>query len=195
MRSDMMRSRLQAAVLVCATALLLAIVAVRAQDPGAAGGRGRQRQEPAAGAGQGAPNGPGQGRGRGPQAAPPSPLLDGDFTIRPPWANSNDLIIDLHAPQGTVHRFLMKSEDSKIYKGVSRAKPGEVVPYERPVAVYVPAQYVPGTEAPFIVVQDGYNPKYSMTVPTILDNLIAQKKVPPMIAVMVQHGGGDGPGS
>jgi enterochelin esterase family protein len=183
----MMRSRLSAG-LVCGTALLLTMVAVKAQDPGAATGAERGGRQGAAGA-------PGQGRGRGPQAPPPSPLLDGDFTIRPAWANSNDLIIDLHAPQGTVHRFLMKSEDSKIYKGISRAKPGEVVPYERPVAVYIPAQYMPGTAAPFIVVQDGYNPKYALTIPTILDNLIAQKKVPPMIAVMVQHGGGDGPGS
>jgi enterochelin esterase-like enzyme len=69
------------------------------------------------------------------------------------------------------------------------------VPYERPVAVYVPAQYVPGTPAPFIVVQDGYNPKYHLTVPTILDKLIAGKRVPVMLAVFVQPGGGDGPGS
>ena len=89
----------------------------------------------------------------------------------------------------------MKSEDSKIYKGISRDKPGAVVPYERPVAVYIPAQYVAGTPAPFIVVQDGYNPKYHLTVPTVLDKLIHQKKVPVMIAVLVQHGGGDGPGS
>jgi enterochelin esterase-like enzyme len=52
-----------------------------------------------------------------------------------------------------------------------------------------------GAAAPFIVVQDGYNPKYHLTVPTVLDNLIAQKKLPVMIAVLVQHGGGDGPGS
>jgi enterochelin esterase-like enzyme len=54
---------------------------------------------------------------------------------------------------------------------------------------------VPGTAAPFIVVQDGYNPKYHYSVPTALDNLIHQKKVPVMLAVLVQHGGGDGPGS
>ena len=89
----------------------------------------------------------------------------------------------------------MKSADSKIYKGISRDKPGEVVPYERSVAVYIPAQYVAGTPAPFIVVQDGYNPKYHYSVPTALDNLIHQKKVPVMLAVLVHHGGGDGPGS
>jgi enterochelin esterase-like enzyme len=41
------------------------------------------------------------------------------------------------------------------------------------VAVYVPAQYVPGTPAPFIVAQDGYSPKYHLTLPTALDKLIA----------------------
>ena len=43
--------------------------------------------------------------------------------------------------------------------------------------------------------QDGYNPKYHYYGPTALDNLIHQKKVPVMLAVLVQHGGGDGPGS
>ena len=136
-----------------------------------------------------------RGAGRGPSTPEPSPLADGDFTIRPPFANSPDLIFNNAIPHGTVHRFTMKSEESKIYKGISRAEPGAVVPYQRPVAVYVPAQYVPGTAAPFIVVQDGYNPKYHLTVPVILDHLIAAKRLPVMIAVLVQHGGGDGPGS
>ena len=134
-------------------------------------------------------------RGRG--AAPPRPdmLADGDVTISPPFSNSPDLIPNPAAPRGTIHRFAMKSEDSKIYKGISRDKPGAVVPYERYVGVYVPAQYVPGTPAPFIVVQDGFNPKYHYSVPTALDNLIHQKKVPVVLAVLVHHGGGDGPGS
>jgi len=173
-------------------------------------------------AGQQGPQGrqgqPGQGRGAA--TPPPSPLLDGDVSIRPPWSNANELIWDNSVPHGTVHRFDMKSEDSKIYKGVpARAPrgggrgaagapapnapnapiapiaPGPIVPYVRPVAVYIPAQYVPGTPAPFIVVQDGYNPKYHLTIPVILDNMIAAKRLPVMIAVLVQHGGGDGPGS
>jgi len=134
------------------------------------------------------------GRGRGSSAPAPSILEDGDVTIKPPFSNAPELIINNAIPHGEVHRFTMKSADSTIYKGVARGQTG-VVPYERPVAVYVPAQYVQGTAAPFIVVQDGYNPKYALTVPTILDNLIYEKRVPPMIAVMVQHGGGDGPGS
>jgi iron(III)-enterobactin esterase len=130
---------------------------------------------------------------RGQGATPPPP--DGHATIAPPWRNAPETVFDNSVPHGTMHRFTMKSADSKIYKGISRERPGEVVPYERPVAVYVPAQYVPGTPAPFIVVQDGYNPKYHLTVPTILDKLIADKRVPVMLAVFVQPGGGDGPGS
>ncbi len=34
-----------------------------------------------------------------------------------------------------------------------------------------------------------------MTLPRVLDNLIAQKRVPAMIAVMIQNGGGDAQGS
>lgn len=118
-----------------------------------------------------------------------------EVTIRRPFSNAPELIVRHGVPQGTLHRFTMKSEDSTIYKGIARDKPGVVVPYERQVAVYVPAQYVAGTPAPFIVVQDGYNPKYHYTVPTILDNLIHDKRLPVMIAVLVHNGGGDGPGS
>ena len=130
--------------------------------------------------------------GRG--AAPPAETGP-EVTIRRPFSNAPELIVRPAVPQGTIHRFTMKSEDSKIYKGIARDKPGVVVPYERQVAVYVPKQYVPGTPAPFIVVQDGYNPKYHYTVPTALDNLIHDKRVPVMIAVLVHNGGGDGPGS
>jgi iron(III)-enterobactin esterase len=150
----------------------------------------------------------GRQRGQGTASPAPSPLADGEYTIKPAWANAPELIVDNAVPHGTIHRFTMKSEDSKIYKGVppragrgrgaapaGGGAPAAPVPYERPVAVYIPAQYAPGTAAPFIVVQDGYNPKYALTVPTILDNLIAAKRVPVMIAVLVQHGGGDGPGS
>jgi enterochelin esterase-like enzyme len=57
----------------------------------------------------------------------------------------------------------------------------------------VPKQYVKGTPAPFIIAQDGRD--YMSRLPTILDNMIAAKRVPAMIAVMVMAGPGDGPGS
>jgi enterochelin esterase family protein len=125
---------------------------------------------------------------------PATELTDGDFTIEPPYSNAPELTVKEGVPRGTIHEFTMKSGDSRIYPGIARNQPG-VVPYERPVAVYVPAQYRSGTPAPFIVVQDGASPKYRSTLPPVLDTLIHEKRVPVMIAVMVHHGGGDGPGS
>src|SRR6202043_1821402 len=64
-------------------------------------------------------------------------------------------------------------------------------PYTRRVAVYVPKQYVPGTVAPFIVGADGPDALLFST----LDTLIAQHKVPAMIAISIGNGGGDAQGS
>ena len=64
-------------------------------------------------------------------------------------------------------------------------------PYTRKVAVYVPRQYVPGTAAPFIVGADGPD----QLLFTTLDNLIAQKRVPVMVAISIGNGSGDAQGS
>ena len=110
-------------------------------------------------------------------------------------------------PQGTVHNFTMSSADSKIYPGIAREAgtraeidpkdPAKRIvnsgpaPYTRRVAVYVPQQYVPGTVAPFIVGADGPD----QLLFTALDNLIAQKRVPVMIAISIGNGSGDAQGS
>jgi len=125
---------------------------------------------------------------------PASPLADGDFRIEPPYVDASELKVRDGVPRGTIHEFTMKSGDSRIYPGIARNQPG-VVPYERPVAVYVPPHYQRGSPAPFLVVQDGASPKYRATLPPVLDNLIHDKRVPPIVALMVHHGGGDGPGS
>ena len=101
----------------------------------------------------------------------------------------------------------MESADSKIYPGIARepntfaqpdpADPTRLVvqshpaPYTRRVAVYVPKQYVPGTAAPFIVGADGPD----RTLFTALDNLIAQHRLPVMIAISIGNGSGDAQGS
>jgi enterochelin esterase-like enzyme len=102
----------------------------------------------------------------------------------------------------------MSSADSKIYPGIARdagtfgtvdpADPAKLVvttshpaPYTRRVAVYVPKQYVPGASAPFIVGADGPDP---VLFPT-LDSLIAEKRVPVMVAISIGNGSGDAQGS
>ena len=70
------------------------------------------------------------------------------------------------------------------------------ITYQRTITVYIPAQYVPGTAAPFIVTHDGPGMgRPDMSLPRVLDNMIAQHRVPAMIAIMVAHGGGDAQGS
>jgi enterochelin esterase-like enzyme len=59
------------------------------------------------------------------------------------------------------------------------------------VTVYVPKQYAPGSIAPFIVGTDGPDRLLFST----LDTLIAQHKVPVMIAISISNGGGDAQGS
>ncbi len=164
-----------------------------------------QPQSPGGAASEGAPA---RGRRGGGPATPRVPLLptpeltarptpdaDGNFVIGPPYDPAPELAVKPGVPVGTVHEFTMASTDSKIYPGIARNRPGEVVPYTRRVAVYVPAQYQPGTAAPFIVAQDGLSPTYRASLPPILDNLIHEKRVPVMIAVMVHNGGGDAQGS
>ena len=135
----------------------------------------------------------------------PSANDDGNFIIGPTHNPAPEMKAQDGVPKGKVYNFTMSSADSKIYPGihrdaVGRADPnnpaGMIVnsypaPYTRKVAVYVPAQYVPGTAAPFIVGADGVD----NALFTALDNLIAKKKVPVMIAISIGNGGDDAQGS
>ncbi len=133
---------------------------------------------------------------------------DGNFIIGPTHNPAPEMSPQEGVPQGTVFEFAMNSADSKIYPGIAReantfgtadpTNPGKMVvttshpaPYTRQVAVYVPRQYVPGTVAPFIVGADG--PDRGLF--TALDNLIAEHRVPVMIAISIGNGGGDAQGS
>jgi iron(III)-enterobactin esterase len=111
---------------------------------------------------------------------------EGDFSIGPNYTNAPELIVREGVPRGTIHAFRMSSADSKIYPTVTTN-------FSRGVWVYVPSQYVPGTPAPFIVVQDGRG--YTNRLANVLDNLINDHRLPVMIAVMINPGPGDGPGS
>ena len=143
---------------------------------------------------------------RGAPGVNPPVDKDGDFLIGPAYVRAPELNAVEGVPKGMVRRFTMRSADSSIYPGITKVPPGGPknymppdlahvqiypMPYTRTVSVYVPAQYRPGTQAPVIVTQDGPDD----TLPTVLDNLIAQHRVPAMVAVMIQNGGGDAQGS
>jgi len=117
---------------------------------------------------------------------------EGDYLLTPPYANAPELTPQDNVPKGKVYRFTMNSTDSKLYPGISKTAPGQVVPYQRQVTVYVPSQYEAGKPAPFFVSQDSMG---AGILPTILDNMIAAKRLPPMVAIMINSGGGDAQGS
>ncbi len=143
-----------------------------------------------------------------PDGAVPPTDADGNFIVGPTHDRAPEMNVTKGVPQGTVHEFVMKSTDSKIYPGIARdadthgtpdpTDPSKLVvttshptPYTRRVAVYVPKQYVPGTVVPFIVGADGPD----RLLFTALDNLIAQHRVPVMIAISIGNGSGDAQGS
>ena len=142
----------------------------------------------------------------GAPGANPPVNADGDFIIGPVYVPAPELTVVEGVPRGTVHRLTMKSEDSKIFPGITKVPPDGPdnymppdltkvqtwpKPYTRSVTVYVPANYVAGTPAPLLVMQDGPD----NNLPVVLDNLIAQKRIPALVAVMIQNGGGDAQGS
>jgi len=144
---------------------------------------------------------PPAGAGRAPRAAvPPSTedlaemaklmdlpawkpgAADGDYSTGPDYAPAPEQAKRAGVPEGKVIEFVMDSTESKFYPGVN-------APIERHVCVYVPAQYVPGTAAPVIVSADAYGMRYKL--PTILDNMIADHRLPVMVAVMIDNGGSE----
>ncbi len=142
-----------------------------------------------------------------------STFATGDFVIGPDYAPSPELTPRADIPSGRTHTFTMESIDSAIYPGIARIEndvtarrdawgnrlaaaeheQSAPAPYSRKVGVYVPAQYVAGTPAPFIVAQDGWI--YRERLPRVLDALIAAGRVPAMVAILVNSGGGDAQGS
>jgi enterochelin esterase family protein len=84
------------------------------------------------------------------------------------------------------------------------AEPPQHQTFQRQVAVYVPAGYVANTPAPFIVVQDERwfvpedapvgpdgKPRTDLPfMPVMLDNLIYEKRIPAIVAVLLSPGPG-----
>jgi hypothetical protein len=145
---------------------------------------------------------------------------EGNFIIGPTHAPAAETIAKEGVPKGTVISFTMSSADSVIYNPglirddvagctnssimitttvpndksnmiVTSSHPGT---WTRKIEVYVPASYVKGTEVPFIVLGDGGSAAWK-DMNTVLDNLIQQRRVPPMVSIQIGNGGQDAQGA
>jgi enterochelin esterase-like enzyme len=128
-----------------------------------------------------------------------SSLGDGKLTVGPEYAKDPNLT-DLGNPQGQRVQFSLPSEGS-IFDGTDATLTRPVTDdnWSRNITVYVPAQYVDGTAAPILVIQEGQLNNVSRA----LDNLTISddplKRLPAFIAIAVANGSGrdgaDGQGS
>jgi enterochelin esterase-like enzyme len=143
---------------------------------------------------------------RGAVGLNPPADAEGDYLIGPDYVPAPEMTPVEGVAKGRVVAFTMSSADSRFYPGITKVPPGgppdyrppdlthvQTYPkaYTRGITVYVPAGYIPGTPAPVLVEHDGPD----RMLPSVLDNLIAEHRVPAMVAVMVGNGGGDAQGS
>jgi enterochelin esterase-like enzyme len=143
-----------------------------------------------------------------PDGVNPPATADGNFVLGPTHAPAPEMTPQTGVPQGKIIEFTINSTDSKIYPGIARelgtfgtpdpADPAKLIvttshpaPYKRRVAVYVPSQYEPGTAAPFLIGTDGPD----RSIAPVLDNLIAQHRIPALVFISLASGGGDAQGS
>src|SRR5580700_2765928 len=130
--------------------------------------------------------------------------VDGNYVIGPEYTPAPERKAALGVPQGKVKQFTIDSKETKLFNpGIARKVFGKVDPnnpktlivethtidYKRQITVYIPSQYAAGSAAPFMVCHDGPGGKPNLQLPRILDNLIAQKRVPPLIAILIANGG------
>jgi Putative esterase len=155
-----------------------------------------------------------------PDGTLPPIKAEGNFIIGPTHSPAPELTVQEDAPKGKVYSFTMSSSDSTVFSpGMVRDDPdsclnasiftAETAPgdksnilvptahagiWTRSVDVYVPAGYVVGSEAPFIVLGDSGYPDEKQFF-TALDNLIQKHRIPPIVAISIGNGGQDAQGS
>ncbi len=159
-----------------------------AWSAGVAGSAGASGSASGAGAGSSGASGAGGGGGgsAGGSGVITDPGMEGDgkIIIGKPFMDDPAQTVAAGTPRGQRVDFKMQSSDSKIYPLDGLGKP-----FSRDGAVYLPPNYVSGTEVPFMIAQDGVgNIKYVNIVPPALDNLIHDKKVPSMAYLFIDPG-------
>lgn len=108
--------------------------------------------------------------------------------VGPTYVQSPDLKLKPNAPAGFSVSFTMASAASNIYKGDDFNPP---LSFSRSIKVFVPEQYVDGTEAPFMVSSDGFYGGLQTVVQNLADDPSPNHRVPPLVIVGIQNGPND----
>ena len=140
-----------------------------------------------------------------------NPPIDGNenFVIGPKYVAAPERKKIEGVPEGKVEQFVIDSKETKLFNpGIARKEFGKVDPanpktlivethnvnYKRKITVYIPAQYKAGSESPFLVIHDGPGGRPNAELLHVFDNLIAQKRIPPIVVIWIANGGGDAQG-
>src|SRR5450432_3446078 len=155
-----------------------------------------------------------------PDGTLPPAGAEGNFIIGSTHAPAPETLPKDGVAKGSTVSFTMSSRDSTVYNPglirddvpgcgnssimIATTAPGDksnmIVTTSHPgtwtrtVDVYVPPNYVRGTETPFIVLGDGGSTAWK-DMNTTLDNLIQQRRVPPMVSIQIGNGGQDAQGA
>ncbi|MES1166276.1 MAG: alpha/beta hydrolase-fold protein [Verrucomicrobiota bacterium] len=137
---------------------------------GAAGATGNRGDAGASGAG--GIGGTGGTGGNG--AVVVAPVANGKQIISGPYTAPPEATRMAGVPQGMLDTFTFNT--STVFPNTSRQ-----------VDIFTPAQYVAGTEVPFMVIQDGVEQLTAYHTNIVLENLIHQKRLPVMAAIFVDR--------
>lgn len=102
----------------------------------------------------------------------------------------NDKLSYLETPRAEIQKFLkkrQKSETGKIDRFVFKS---EILANERTISVYTPNEYDENLEYPLLILFDEEIYTNEIDAPTVLDNLIHEKLIPPVITVFVGNAEG-----
>jgi enterochelin esterase-like enzyme len=102
----------------------------------------------------------------------------------------NDKLSYIETPHVEIQKFLekrLKSETGKIERFVFKS---EILANERTISVYTPSKYDENLEYPLLVLFDEEIYTDEIDATTVLDNLIREKLIPPIIAVFVGNAEG-----
>jgi enterochelin esterase family protein len=109
---------------------------------------------------------------------------DGRFMISAPFSDAPEYMVPDDAPPGAEDSFELASSEATHF--MIDVESGE--PFTRAITVWIPSQYVAGTAAPFIVLQDGTDYYYDL-IP-VLVTLIHERRIPPVVVIAIAAGPG-----
>ena len=137
------------------------------------------------GGGQGTASGGAAPTGGTSGATDPGTVGDGEIDVGPTYTPSPDLQLKAGAPAGFTTSFTLTSAMSKIYTGSDFTPP---LTFSRSIKVFVPQQYVDGTESPFMVSSDGFYGGLQTVVQNMADDPNPDHHVPPLVIIGIQNG-------